>query len=295
MKGYCPDSMNPLRCISFKRNAELQGDIAGNKGSKVQVQVQVLVLELNCTGRDEKKNGYNFNKNKNKFMIYKNTKSHTELFNAATAEFKFKKEAPKKWYSDKMGSTYWWRCFFIPGNRLNANGAEKYDMLGYSKDSRHNEPVDPGQCFCDKVEMLATNNGRQPNGEPYPNTYFKDSEKIEFHIKRVGEFPNKATDPLFITLYPERYEIPQDNVASFDDSIRIFLNNFYKGLKGQMPPVHMIPTKLRTMDSLLLHNCNTWEEVMQHTQKIKNAGHPSGVINGYFTKQMDRLHQKGKV
>jgi hypothetical protein len=208
--------------------------------------------------------------------------------------FNIQKMPPKKFYGDKIGSTFWWRMYFERGTRFNAQGVELPTMDGYSKDSRNNEPLDQGKCFADKVIMLWTNNGRS-NGVPCKHSYFKHSEKIEFY-KKSGFICNKSTDPLYITLFQDRYEIPPNDFATFDNDVRIFLNNFYKGLKGEKPIKHLIPTKLQHMDDLLNKTGHqTWEDVMKWADKIKNAGHPPGAINGYVLREMEKLHKQNKL
>jgi hypothetical protein len=186
--------------------------------------------------------------------------------------------------ADKLQSTFWWRMYFKDGARQDKSGRPILFMDGYSKFDGYAEALNPNACFCSKVTML------------YQNNYFQDCEYIDFH-KRSGMMCNKMTDPLWVTLYPDRYDIPPEQFPYFPVEVRMFLNNFYQAItKGKLPKQHLIPAALKNKDDMLSRTgWSHWEQVHDYSDKLKAAGHEPGAVAAYYRREMEKLASKGKI
>lgn len=188
--------------------------------------------------------------------------------------------------ADKLRSTFWWRMYFREDSPYyNQKGDRLKDMDGYSR-LNGPEAMDWRDCLLSKFQNVF-----------WQHNYLKNSTRIEIY-KRVESICNKATDPLFITFYNDRYEIAKRYLSGFDDELRHALNRMYRSYKSGAPPEKgpLIPNAIKSRDTLLdKTGLQTMEAIYEYGAFLRDKGLAQGAWTGWVTREMERFYNRKNI
>lgn len=190
--------------------------------------------------------------------------------------------------ADRMRSNFWWRMYFREDAPFTTQAGDKLtEMDGFSK-LNGSEAMDWRKSLLSKLEMFWQSK----------HHYLKNSKYIEVY-RRLHLTDTKGECPLFITFYPDRYEIAQRFIATFDPQLRGALNRMYKSIRtGQAPAKGpLIPQKIYSKDQLLEKTgLPSVEAIYEYGSYLKAQGYTTGAWTGWVTREMQRfMARQGKI
>lgn len=195
------------------------------------------------------------------------------------------KRQSRKTYGDWdwQHSTYYWKIYLNKNHP--SNNPNIQFLTGYSKKIGQNEAQDKENLLRRKIFSLCRNG------------YFQKMLRIEFYQK-VGEMLNNKTAPLILTVYPDYYNIAEQNHDIVFKKHGVWLQEFYYRLQTRQDITDMMPnskdrnSNVKQDDYLNIHKYDFKNvgALYQHAAKLLNYGHAEGAVT-HFIREYKSLKQ----
>lgn len=171
-------------------------------------------------------------------------------------------------------STYYWEIYLDPLHKLNNPNVEK--LTGYSKKEFQNEGQDIVHLLKSKIFNLNKNG------------YFERMKKIIIY-SRHGEMIKKKTDPDILILFPNSFNIPNENHDYIFKRFGAFLHEFYlrkrdnKSMEGLIPKLRQRTSNDSFLDCTK-QNFSSLSQLYTYCGRLLLHGHSEGEVNHFITK-----------